>query len=149
MKIHVLQTITPIYRIPGSQPAYCVVLGYDHGRTVTRIQLDREQLSWAKRWSASSAGRRKINERRTRTYTPGLHAGFTPTALERVCFSISVRGGHGQSRCANRGLGLNPKGGISAAEIYLQCTDQAHQLLFQFRFQPPSFFRVFRQFEPA
>jgi hypothetical protein len=144
MKIHVLQTITRIYRIPGSQPAYCVVLGYDQWRTVTRIQLDREQLSWAKRWNASSAGGRKINERRTRTYSLGLHAGFTPTVLKRVCLSVSVRCGHGQSRCANRGLGLNPKGGMSAPEIYLQCTDQVHQFLFQFQFQPTSFFRVLR-----
>lgn len=44
MKLHVLQTINRIYRVPGSQPTYRVVLGCKHRRDVTRFQIDREQL---------------------------------------------------------------------------------------------------------
>jgi hypothetical protein len=44
MKLHVLQTISRIYRVPGSQPVHRVVLGCNHRRTVTRIQIDREHL---------------------------------------------------------------------------------------------------------
>jgi hypothetical protein len=44
MKPHVLQAITRIYRIPGSQPVYRVVLHCNHRRTVTRLQIGREQL---------------------------------------------------------------------------------------------------------
>jgi hypothetical protein len=45
----------------------------------------------------------------TGTYSPGLHFGFTPTAVKRVCFSVIVRGRHGPSRSANSGLGLEPQ----------------------------------------
>jgi hypothetical protein len=42
MELHVLQIIARFYRIPGSLPAYRVVLSCNHRRTVTHTQ--REQL---------------------------------------------------------------------------------------------------------
>jgi hypothetical protein len=44
MKLHVLQIITRIYHVSGEQSMYRVVLSCNHRRTVTRTQIDREQL---------------------------------------------------------------------------------------------------------
>ena len=45
------------YRIPGSQPAYRIVLGCKHRRDVTRIQIDRERLSVGKTVECVECGR--------------------------------------------------------------------------------------------
>ena len=57
VKLHVLQTIVRIYRIPGSQPAYRIVLGCKHRRDVTRIQIDRERLVVGKTVECVECGR--------------------------------------------------------------------------------------------
>jgi hypothetical protein len=61
LKFHVLQTITRIYRIPGSQPVYRVVLSCDHRRTVTCIQIDQEQLFVGKTVECIECGAAKDN----------------------------------------------------------------------------------------
>jgi hypothetical protein len=39
-----IQQITSIYRVPGSQTTYSVVLACGHRHTVTQPQLDQQQL---------------------------------------------------------------------------------------------------------
>ena len=44
MTPRIMQIITRIYRLPGAQAAYRVVLGCDHRLRVTGVELRREQL---------------------------------------------------------------------------------------------------------
>jgi hypothetical protein len=55
-KPRVIQSITRIYRLPGNQTAK--PLTCHHRRSVTRTELDREQLFSGKAMAAGSAGGR-------------------------------------------------------------------------------------------
>jgi hypothetical protein len=57
MTPRIMQIITRIYRLPGAQAAYRVVLGCDHRRSVTGAELEREQLFVGKAVECRKCGR--------------------------------------------------------------------------------------------
>jgi hypothetical protein len=59
MTPRIMQIITQIYRLPGAQAAYRVVLGCDHRRSVTDAELEREQLFVGKAVVCTECGQKE------------------------------------------------------------------------------------------
>jgi hypothetical protein len=59
MTTRVMQIITGIYRLPGSQTAWRVVLGCDHRLSVRGAELEQKQLFVGKAMVCGQCGREK------------------------------------------------------------------------------------------
>jgi hypothetical protein len=59
MTPRIIQIITQIYRLPGSQTAYRVVLGCDHRPSVTGAELRRQHLFVGKAMECVECGRKE------------------------------------------------------------------------------------------
>jgi hypothetical protein len=59
MTTRIMQVITSIYRLPGAQTTYRVVLGCDHRRSVTSVELRRQQLFVGKAVECAECSRSK------------------------------------------------------------------------------------------
>ena len=59
MTPRIMQIITRIYRLPGAQAAYRVVLLCGHRRSVTAAELEREQLFIGKAMVCTECGRKE------------------------------------------------------------------------------------------
>ena len=62
MTPRIMQIITSICRLPGSRTAYRVVLGCEHRRSVTSMELNREQLFVGKAMECMECGTKSESE---------------------------------------------------------------------------------------
>jgi hypothetical protein len=121
MKLHVLQTIKRIYRIPGGQPVYRLVLSCNHRRTVTRSQIDREQL-FVRKTESSARSAHKSKEETQRAYIEALISRSMAKNMKRIFTLLilgTVLGASGASLSAQSAITNDLTGGMTNGRFWI------------------------------